>query len=132
MNRRGLKALARELLAALRPEVAEHLKWQCGAYMRDVCKSSILAEWAGVCESNMDKGRDDFEIGMFYSKTRNPVLVTMSPEWFDTVIYRDYCAFVPDTVDCRTCRLANGAVDCAGNPITDGDKPSTTAGNGDE
>lgn len=83
MNRRGLKALARHLLTALRPEVAENLKWQCGAYMRDVGKSTILAEWAYTCESNMDRGRDDFEIGMFYSKTGNPILITMEPGWFD-------------------------------------------------
>ena len=85
MNRRGLKALARDLLAALRPEVAEHLKWQCGEYLRDVGESSILAEWAYICESSADKGRDDFEIGAFYSKTGNPVLIAMDADWFDVV-----------------------------------------------
>ena len=83
MNRRGLKALARELLQVFRRERAQHLKWQCGKYLRDVGKSSILAEWACICESNADEGRDDFEIGVFYSKTGNPILVTMDADWFD-------------------------------------------------
>ena len=83
MNRRGLKALARDLLAALRPEVANRLKWQCGAYLRDVGKSSILAEWACVCEAAMDAGYDNFEVGSYYSLSKKPETIYMDPDWFD-------------------------------------------------
>ena len=83
MNRRGLKALARELLQVFRPEIAEHLKWECGAYLRDVGKSRILAEWAYVCEVAMDGGVDTFEVGSWRSRTGKPVSIDIDPDWFD-------------------------------------------------
>ena len=87
LNKRGMWYLLQDLRNTVSAEIAEKLNYEIRHF--GLRGSTVLQAYAGEVEESYQRAMDndntpDHEIGQFETRTGNPVLLTLDPDWFDT------------------------------------------------